>query len=399
MTGRLSDNYFNGLRFPTNPRITSGGRSAVALSSLYSHGSYGTAVAIRYQSQSAAFVDELYVFMDVVAGTLANIQLTCRVYGEHATSATQPGSSWRTMEAVAVMPSAAKMWVKFVFPQVYTPSLGEVMWFVIYPTYSSPGTDTASILGSFNVTSTSASMIMANVGYSTINGFSTAGTAQTRMPFVIRQSGKSIGWSETLLNGTVLGATVSLKGFQFTPRVDVEVIGWQTAIPNGNMTHVRIYDNNTPPIGTPLLNVNLGTTGGQTRDEIIGAKIWSPIILYGGTTYNVVTAWSAANGLGGSTIEDYASYPAIFDDLVDGMVQCFPVQAIGSDTWALTRNGFINQQLIISDFPPPAVSGATRRPKVWNGVAWQEKPVGVWNGTTWEEQPFKVWDGSAWIAK
>jgi len=77
MTGRLSDNYFNGLRFPTNPRITSGGRSAVALSSLYSHGSYGTAVAIRYQSQSAAFVDELYVFMDVVAGTLANIQLTC----------------------------------------------------------------------------------------------------------------------------------------------------------------------------------------------------------------------------------------------------------------------------------------------------------------------------------
>lgn len=43
---------------------------------------------------------------------------------------------------------------------------------------------------------------------------------------------------------------------------------------------------------------------------------------------------------------------------------------------------------------PPIRSG---KPKVWNGVSWQEHPAKVWNGSSWEEFPMKGWDGSGWI--
>jgi hypothetical protein len=36
------------------------------------------------------------------------------------------------------------------------------------------------------------------------------------------------------------------------------------------------------------------------------------------------------------------------------------------------------------------------RAKVWNGSAWNLKPVKVWSGAAWVEKPLKVWNGSAW---
>ena len=37
------------------------------------------------------------------------------------------------------------------------------------------------------------------------------------------------------------------------------------------------------------------------------------------------------------------------------------------------------------------------RVKVWNGSAWQAKPVKVWNGTSWVLKPMKYWNGTAWV--
>ena len=35
--------------------------------------------------------------------------------------------------------------------------------------------------------------------------------------------------------------------------------------------------------------------------------------------------------------------------------------------------------------------------KIWNGTAWNYKPVKIWNGTTWVSKRVKVWDDTDWV--
>ena len=51
--------------------------------------------------------------------------------------------------------------------------------------------------------------------------------------------------------------------------------------------------------------------------------------------------------------------------------------------------------LIISFKEAGAVAGG--RAKVWNGVAWVQKPAKVWSGSAWVTKPVKIWNGTAWI--
>jgi len=395
MTGRLANNPYVGLRFPTANYSTSGGRTNHPLNTLYTYGSAGAAIGFRYQARDATPIDELYVMIDAGAGTLANINLACDIRNEHATSATQPGTTVRaTATNAAYGATSAPKWVQFVFPTPYTPAVGETLWLIVRNVAAAPATDFPSILCTFNAAPAFNLLLANHSAYSTVNGFSTAGTLQGRAPFVVRQGGKSFGFAVTVLDTAVFAATNTLRGFQMTPPVDIEVSGWMTAVPNGVMTSIRIYDAATPPAGSPLHTFNLGSDAGQSRDELIGAKFWPPVILNGGTAYNVVTAWASAQAIGGGTIQDYVSFPTIFDDLTDGFVDCFSVADVGG-VWTLNKASRLNQQLIVSDLIAPAAS--VRRPKVWNGLTWQEKPMGVWNGSTWEERPLKIWDGGAWV--
>ena len=392
--GRLADNPFTGLRFPSGSYITSGGRTNVSLNSAYVHGTSGAAMAIRYQARSVDPITDFYVMADTAVGNSSNITLGCNLYNEHATSATQPGSTVRASATNAAYGIAAPpKWIRFVFPTPYTPAIGETLFFVVRNAAVAPTVDYPGILASFNA-APAYTNLQGNQGhFSTTGGFAAAGTSQTRVPFVVVQGGKSYGYAASILNAAVFASSTALRGFQIEPPVNIEVCGWQTAIANTNMVNLRIYDNTVPPSGSPLYSFALGTQTNQNRDELIGAKYWPPVILTGGTTYNVVTSWATANTIGGATIEDYASFPAVFDDLVDGFVNCWPVADVGN-VWTLQKGSFINQNLIVSDLIAPAA--AVRRPKVWNGVSWQEKPLGFWNGSAWETQPLKTWDGSVW---
>ncbi len=347
--GNLANNHYTGLRFPSGNYGTSGGRTNVALNAALVFGTSGNAMSIRYQARSADPITDLYVMADTAIGNSSNITLRCNIRNEHATSATQPGTTIRATSADAAYGIAAPpKWIRFNFPTPYTPTIGETLWFVVENVAVAPATDYCNILCSFNAGPAYLTLQGNQAGYSTVNGYSTAGTAQTRPPFVVMQGGKSFGFAASLLNAAVLAATASLKGFQIRPPVDIEVCGWMTAVPNGVMTGIRIYDNATPPNGTPLYTLPLGTQTNQSRDELIGAKYFAPFILNGGTTYNVVTSWATTGGLGGATIEDYASFPSVFDDLVDGFTNCWPVQDVGN-VWTLTKNGYLNQNLIVSD--------------------------------------------------
>lgn len=351
--GNLSNNYFTGLRFPTGAYASLGARSAVALNSAFVFNVSGAALAIRYEARSTAPIDELYVFVDTATGTPANITLACDIRNESAASVTQPGTTIRASATNVALGTSALKWLRFVFPTPYSPAaIGEVLWFLLRNVSVTPTVDFPSMLAVINVGPASNANMWANqlAFSSATSGFNSAGTQQLRTPFVVRQGGKSFGFATTTLNAAVLASGTALRGFQITPTIDIEVGGWATTIASALMTGIRIYDNATPPAGSPLYTFALGTDTNQSRDELIGAKIWSPFILSGGTTYNVVTSWSAAATIGGASIEDYTSFPAIFDDLIDGFVNCWPVSDVGG-VWTLTKSGFLNQQLLISGFP------------------------------------------------
>jgi hypothetical protein len=393
--GRLADNPYTGLRFPSGSYPTSGGRTNVLLNSALVFGTSGAAMAIRYQARSTDPITDFYIMADTAIGNSSNINLSCKIRNEHASSATQPGTTIRATSANAAYGIAAPpKWIRFTFPTPYTPAIGETLWFVVENVAVAPTVDYPGILASFNA-APAYNILQGNQGhFSTTGGFVAAGTSQSRVPFVVVQGGKSYGYAASILNAAVLASSTALRGFQIKPPVNIEVSGWQTAIPNTNMVNLRIYDNAVPPSGSPLYSFALGTQTNQNRDELIGAKYWPPVILTGGTTYNVVTSWATAASIGGATIEDYASFPAVFDDLVDGFVNCWPVSDVGN-VWTLQKGGFINQNLIVSDLIAPAA--AVRRPKIWNGSTWQEKPMGVWNGSVWVQEPLKIWNGSAWV--
>jgi len=348
--GNLANNYYTGLRFPTGSYITSGGRTGLPLNTAFTYASAGAALGIRYQVRSLAPIDEIYVLVDTAIGTLGNIMIGCDIRNEHTTSATQPGTTIRASATDAAFGIAAgPKWVRLVFPTPYTPyGIGETLWFVLRNASAAPTVDYPNMLVAFNAGPAYFTHVANQGFFSTVNGYTTAGTNQTRVPHVVRQGGKSYGSAVSILNAAVLASSTSAKGFQITPPVDIEVCGWQTAIANGNMSSIRIYDSATPPIGTPLHTFPLGTDLNESRDELIGAKFFPPIILYAGVSYNVVVLWGATGAIGGASIEDYASFPTIFDDLTDGFINCWPVY-VNATEWALLKSGYINQQLIVSD--------------------------------------------------
>jgi hypothetical protein len=350
--GRLADNPYSGLRFPTGNYISGGTRTSVALNSAFVYNVSGAAVAVRYQARSADPISDIYVLVDTVAGTLANVVLGCELRNEAAGSITQPGTTVRATATNTGVAAVPPKWVRFNFTSPYTPTIGEVLWFLVKNVSAAPTVDIPSILGSFNAAPGYSSLQGNQTTFSSASsGFGSGGTTQARSPFVVVQGGKSYGFAVSINNAAVYPSDTSLRGFQIKPPVDLEVCGWQTVTGNVNLVNVRIYDAATPPAGTPLYTLALGTQANQSRDELIGAKYFPPIILNAGITYNVVTSWAVASTVGGGTIEDYASFPAVFDDLVDGFVNCWPVSDVGG-TWTLLKSGYLNQQLIVSGLLP-----------------------------------------------
>ena len=186
-------------------------------------------------------------------------------------------------------------------------------------------------------------------GYSTVNGWSTAGTAQTRMPFVIKQGSNYFGQPLTTQNSTTFASSTLLRGFRITPPIDIEVAGWVANTGSTAYVAVSIY------VGVPnagaLQTWALGTDTNQSRDEIYGSKLFpTPFILEAGVTYYVAAGFGTATAMATAVIEDYATYPSVFDALVDDFIVCPAViSAADGLSWNVRKDVFVLQQLIVTD--------------------------------------------------
>ncbi len=351
MVGILANNWYHAIRVPITTFIASGSRTNFSLNAAFVNGSGGPSVGLRFLARSLAPIEKLYVMMDDVAGTLASITMEAKIWNEHVSSASQPGSTLRATSTACVMPNAVDKWIEFTFDTPYSPAaIGEVLWFTLSNTSAVPGTNYPLILvNTAGLPGINGQQAFNAGGASHTSGFTSAGAAISRMPHVVVQGGIVYGGSFTT-SAVGYATSTSMKGIQIKPPTDIEVCGFMgtTAVA---MTGLRIYDADTPPAGTPLHTFNLGSDAGQSRDEVIGAKFWAPIVLQGGRLYNVVYTYATTATMSGGQTEDYASYPAVFDALIDYFNVC-PGVLDTAGAWVVRKDftpGAI--QLQISDFP------------------------------------------------
>lgn len=347
---------------------STGSRTALSLNAAYVNGTSGPAVAVRYMAQTTDTIDEFYIFLDTITGTRGNITMEAAIFNENA-AATQTGSTGRDTSTATVMPAGDDMWIKFTFGTPYTPTVGEILWIVAYNTASAPTTDYPQILGATTAPEAGPGLgggDFAARPHSTTNGFSSAGTARTKMPYVIKQGSNYFGNPFTQTNAAPYTSNQLERGIQFTPTEDVVVSSFANGSTSPNFALARILADATAPGGSALNEYDLDSDANETTNDLCQAKVFdAAVTLSGGTTYKLTVTFSSNTASPqAAQIEDYASYSAMFDTLRAEDVLRTPWSVIDNGAGGWTTNKALWPQLAlgIRDFPAIAGGGSLLRP-------------------------------------
>jgi hypothetical protein len=354
----LNKNASNYLNIGTNYLI-SGARTTLPLNAGYVNGTSGTAIAIRYQPRVSAAINEVYFFMNSMSGTLANLSVNATIYNEKAGTGTQTGTTVRATSSsfTAPVPGAGFGWLKLTFSTPYTPAIGESLWIILTNTATAPTVDYPNILTTPDTVTGRSNNL---VGYSTLNGFNTAGTLQSKMPCIITIGSGYVGSPITQYTGTFYTNNTLKRGIVVTPISNMTFDVWQTSSASTILTGIQVFLAPAGPGTTPLYSYTLGTDTNATTDRAFGSKILNPALqLLAGNTYYVVNTFSNATTMpSGGQIEDYASYSSIFDYLTDGISNCGSVIDNGSGGWTVSNAYIPGITLTPIDFPTAASGGS-----------------------------------------
>lgn len=322
---------------------SSGARAAISLNSAYTHLTSGAGIAVRIEAPETGNINEAFVFLDAFTGTLGNITMRCRIYNE-STTATQPGSTLRATASTVTMPGAADQWIRAQFSTPYSATRGEILWFVWDNTAGAPATDFPQILSSTNTSQQGGARF---IGYSTTNGFSTAGTAQTEIGHMFQIGSNWFG--NPITASTTLFTNNTLKrGIIVTPTVDIDVRSFDALTSASTLTTIDVYESTQLPNDTPIHSYSLSSVERLLTSHVLA----TPITLYKGKTYYIVADYSAnSTQPGGGQIEDYSSFSSNFDALFDGMYFVQGLQEQAGNTWSII-GGFVPNLRIGLDATP-----------------------------------------------
>ncbi len=340
--------------------ITGGARANFSLNAAFVNATSGTGLGIRYMAQTVDTIDELYVFLDATTGTRGNVTMECSIYNEAAANAARAGTTVRDVSTATAYPASDDMWIKFTFGTPYTPTVGEILWLVIYNTAGAPGTDFPQIMTSNTITLPNFANNAA-LAFTTSTGFSTNGTAVQETPFVIKQGSNYFGQPFTQFNGAYYTNNQLERGFQFTPTEDVVVQGYMNTSATTSFALARILADATAPGGTAENEYDLDSDANETTNDICGAKIFdAAVTVSGGATHKFTLTYSANSQLPGVIqIEDYATYSGVFDALRAENALTMPWGAIdnGAGGWTIDKAIAPQFALLVQDYPAIAAGG------------------------------------------
>ena len=347
-------------------RSASGSRTNVGLNAAYVHVTSGPAVAVRYMCQTADTIDELYIFLDTIGGTRGNISMECTIYNE--STQTRPSTTARDVSTACAIPAGDDQWVKFTFGTPYTPAVGEILWLVCYNTAGAPATDFPNIMTAtttFPSGPVAAGGIGVASGYSVTAGFSANGTAQLEMPFVIKQGSNYFGSPFTQNAATFYTNNQLKRGISFTLPVPMVFMGVEISTGAAAYDKFQIFDSSTGPGGSALHEYDLDSDTNEVTGEVCGGKVFNAAITLAAGSYKaVVTYASNSQSPNVLQIEDYASFSAMFDALVDqDMFQnCPSVIDDGAGGWTTDKSVSPGILLLLDSIPAVAGGGAVRSP-------------------------------------
>ena len=352
-TSRVGVGHFN---------MGAGARTNVLLNSAFVNATSGAAVAVRYMAQTADPIDELYIFMDAFAGTLANITMAAEIFNERAALPHRTGATSRDTSTATAMPAAADQWVKFTFGTPYTPAVGEILWLVAYNTAAAPATDYPQIMSATNGVMGDPSGIGPTQAYSTADGFATNGATQLEMPSVVKQGSNYFGQPFTQYVSAAYTSNALERGVQITLDEDVVIVG-ALFDSVAAFASLRILADATAPGGAALNSYDLSGVANQTTQDYCGGLIFpTPITLSGGTTYKVTLTLSDNTTAPASfQIENQASFTTMFDTLrgYDTMNLPWSVLDNGAGGWTINKSLVPTLRLIVQSFPAILGGGTT----------------------------------------
>lgn len=348
-------------RWPfTNQQVVpTGTRIAMGLNTTYVHGTSGNGMAFRFVPRNTSGVSKAFVFLDATTGTRANITLRARIYT--AIGATQPSTTLVATADTVVYPSVDDRWIEITFNTPTTLTAGTQYFLVIDNTAIAPATDFASLLSQTNHFY-SANNLLGTAGLTTANGFSTAGTMAAEAPHVFRfADGFTVGQPFTQQNARFASNTLQ-RGLILPNRYrGLQLIG---ATIFGTVTDFRIYRSDQLPSDTPILQLS---PTAQDRIHWL-LRFPTPLTLTGATDwYLVCNSSSSTSAPNCGNIEDYASFPAIFNELfADNLGVSAGVQDSGSNTWNLFPADAPQASFFTGDFASSS-GGGLLLPRPMNG--------------------------------
>lgn len=315
-----------------------GTRNNTSINSAYSHKTSGAAIALRYMAQSTSPINACYIFMDTFTGTLGNITMECTIYNE--SSATIPSTTVRATSTACTMPDAADKWIKFTFGTPYTPSIGEVLWFVCYNMAADQTTDYPQIITTTQLAQSNATNSVGTIRRSfntvtTTNGFTTGSSTVAMTGIVTHADGLAVGTPLTRQN-TAYYASNTLKRGILIPALDspVTVVGFTFDI-TASMNGIQMFRGNSSPNSSPAYTWNTGTDTNEVTDELIGCKMFDiPVTLVANVPHRFVMTFASNSTVPQvGEIEDYSSYSSVFDSFFQSTVLCCSTIDDGAGGW------------------------------------------------------------------
>lgn len=326
---------------------TSGGRAAHPLNSAYVHNTSGAAFGMVAKSVVNAPIDEVYVMTDLTTGTRGNINLRATVRNT-GPSTTRAGSTVFATSTSFSYPAGDDQWVRFVFGTPYTPALNETYWIVIENISAAPTVDFPSI-----VNGTNSSISMGNpFCVTTVNGYSANGSNATKAPVVIKQGSYVFGQPFSIYAGsdtTRIPSSTRKRGFLVSDIAKFVKLNCFTF--SDGFTGFQIFANGVGPNGTPLLDIsgiNLGSVYIHALEPFVQLTGTGPYRVVQVPTSNNTTYTHVR-------IEDYASYPSIFNAVYDLWETCPGTYEDGLGGWI--DDYAVNPAMSLGFEPPEAPAG------------------------------------------
>lgn len=343
---------------------TTGILTAHSLNENYTHYTSGPAYGVRVTVPYLYPITAVYFVIASATTPLSSVTARVSVYGGHPTNDDRPGAADTLIaHSDIVSPDMTTAHaVRFPFSTPITPSIaGQIMWFVIHNTSSSPSSNNFSVTSSITIRLANYAPVL---GYTTSNGFSTNGSPHsTQRPstFVIEFDTPDgpYYWGNMLRTAGDSANNTLRKGMLFIPPLDTIIDHVENFSTSSNRTVMELREfTSTTVTSCPLIaDANLGSTL-KIHDRTLGTYFFNEPVMVKKNVPYILTVRGSGNftqalftqpGAGSSVPSDF------WERLFNNVTLCQYVTE-SSGSWVISTLSMPRMMVLFSGYRLPQLA-------------------------------------------